>query len=200
MKSSCIALLFLGLSAVFADNLRVESKGNSKPSKPKPSDDDKPKPKKGDISEEEVLKALADWGNGLVSIAQASAANRVSVATNVINAAYNYQEGIVLFKPTLASVVPFRTTFESALSYFIGGNPAYAEDGSGFATNPWKSVAFEVDGRILPGKVAVVMGYKLLTKTDDTVTTAHFSMVFVRDEETGDPKIIQHHSSLPYSA
>jgi hypothetical protein len=199
MKASCIALFFLSLGgAVFADNLRVESK--SKP-KPKPSDDDdKPKPRKGDISEQEVRKALADWGNGLVSIAQASAANRVTVATNVINAAYNYEEGIVLFKPTLAAAAPFRTTFEGALSYFIGGNSAYAEDGSGFATNPWKSVAFDVDGRIIPGEHAVVMGYKYLMKTDDTVVTAHFSMVFVRDEETGDPKIIQHHSSLPYSA
>jgi len=188
MKTSwaVLLLLLLSLSAVFASNVRrLQGKG-------------KPKPKKGPISEEEVLQALADWGNGLVSIAQAPAASRVTVATNVINSAYNYENGVVLFKPTLAAAAPFRTTFESALSYFIGGNPAYAEDGSGFATNPWKSVGWDVTGRIFPGEQALVMGYKLLTKTDDSVVTAHFSMGFVRDEDTGKPQINLHHSSLPY--
>jgi hypothetical protein len=186
MKAFCTALLLLSLSGVSADSIRVESKG-------------KPKPKKGPISEDEVRQALADWGTGLVSIAQAAVADRVTVATNVINSNYDYENGIVLFKPTLASKYSFRTTFEEALSYFIGGNPDYAdEDGSGFATNPWVSVTWEVEGKIIPGEQALVMGYKLLDKADGSRVTAHFSMAFVRDKDTGIPQINLHHSSLPY--
>ncbi len=177
------------VSAVCADNLR-EVEGKSK-SKPKP---------KGAITESEVRQALADWGNGLVSVAQAAPADRPAVATNVINAAYNYEDGIVLFKPTLAAVAPFRTTFEGALSYFVGGNAAFTEDGSGFAAKGWTGVDFEVDGRIFPGEQALVMGNKILKVTGQPDTIAHFSMGFVRDKKTGKPMINLHHSSLPFEA
>lgn len=188
MKAITTAFLLLSLSVVFADNIRVTSKGKSKP-----------KPMKGPITEAEVRQALSDWGAGLVSINQAAAADRVTVATNVINSAYDYENGVVLFKPTIAATIPFRTTFAGALSYFIGGNADFSED-TGFALNPWVSVTFEVDGRIFPGEQALVMGYKRLTKSDGSVVTAHFTMGFVRDKDTGNPQINLHHSSLPYSA
>lgn len=52
-----------------------------------------------------------------------------ALAEKVIDAAYGYQLGAVLFKPTL-TVNPqtFRTTREGALSYFVGGNPSFAQD------------------------------------------------------------------------
>jgi hypothetical protein len=189
MKAPCAALLLLTMSAAFANSLRDEPrllKG-------------KPKPKKGPISKSEVLEALDNWGKGLVSVSEAAPENRVAVATNFINSVYNYANDIVLFKPTLAVDAPFRTTFEGALSYFVGGNAAYAEDGSGFASNRWASVTFDVDDRVFPGEQALVMAYVVLKRVDESEVTVHFSMGFVRDEKTGQPFINLHHSSLPYA-
>jgi len=107
----------------------------------------------------------------------------------------------VLFKPTLTSKIVFRGTAEGALSYFVGDANAkvgFVEDG-GFAINPWKKAAFAITGVILKGDQALVMGSKHLTKQDDTLVIANFSMGFIRDPITGALKINLHHSSLPYA-
>lgn len=48
----------------------------------------------------------------------------------------------MLFKPTKASEITFRTSHEAALSYFIGGNSNFKED-KGFAITPWTKVEFK---------------------------------------------------------
>jgi hypothetical protein len=150
------------------------------------------------ISQADVVAALDAWGKGLVSIADAKANNQDYVATaiNVINQAYNYDEGIVLFKPTVAAEIPFRTTFAGALSYFVGGNAAYPED-TGFALNPWKSVAFDIVGIVYDRNRAIVQTKTTLTQADGSSVTPYFSMGF-KKTSTGDLKIDLHHSSLPY--
>ncbi len=52
-----------------------------------------------------------------------------ALAERVIDSAYGYQMGVVLFNPTL-TVNPqtFRTTRAGALSYFLGGNSTYPDD------------------------------------------------------------------------
>ena len=151
-----------------------------------------------DLTTEEVKKHLNIWGEGLVEIATAYRENGdyKKIAQRVIKRSYDYDNQNVLFKPTLASKVTFRTTFDGALSYFVGGDKDFAED-NGFALNPWKKVEFDIAGITLEGSIAIVMGNKLITKTDDSLVVANFTMVFKKYAD-GDVKIIQHHSSLPY--
>jgi hypothetical protein len=155
-----------------------------------------------EVSEAEVNAALAAWGDGLVAISTAyrNGGDYVGIARTVIRDNYNFDNGVTLFKPTLASDVPFRTSFDAALSYFVGGiagSPPFIAEDTGFA-KPWKQVNFELAGVILGEKDAKVMGWKRLKKTDDTPVSAQFSMSFIRDETTGGLKINLHHSSLPY--
>jgi len=153
------------------------------------------------ITEDEVLQALDDWGKGLVSIATAkdNGQDYVPVAIDFINKAYNYENGIVLFKPTLAADVPFRTTFGGALSYFVGGNAAYPED-TGFALKHWKSVTFDVVGIVYGTDRAIVQTKTYLTQKDYSIVRAYFSMEFTRKSGTKDLKIDLHHSSVPPSS
>ncbi|MBL7665811.1 MAG: hypothetical protein JNM93_11810 [Bacteriovoracaceae bacterium] len=150
------------------------------------------------ISENEARAALEAWGKGLVKIAQThkKGGNAKAIAADIIRQAYNYDEAEVLFKPTLASVKTFRTTFEGALSYFVGGNANFSED-AGFALNPWKNAEFDITGIYTSGDTAIVMGNKHLTKEDGSLVIANFSMGFKKNLK-GEIKIVLHHSSLPY--
>lgn len=89
------------------------------------------------ITEQEVTEAQRAWGDGIVNIGKVYKENGdyVKAAIDHINKFYNYQEGIVLFKPTLAAEKQFRTDFDGALSYFVAGNKKYPED-HGFAIKP----------------------------------------------------------------
>ena len=151
------------------------------------------------ITQAEVVEALDNWGKGLVSIATAKANNQdyVAVAIDVINKAYNYQNSIVLFKPTVAAEIPFRTTFAGALSYFVGGNAAYPED-TGFALSPWANVSFEIIGIVYGESRAIVQTKTTLTKQDGSTVLAYFSMGF--RSVSGELKIDLHHSSLRWIA
>jgi len=146
----------------------------------------------------EVMKALDDWGKGLVSIAMAKANNGdyAAVARSMITKAYNYDNGLVLFKPTVAAAIPFRTTFDGALSYFVGGNADFPED-KGFALSPYKSVGFEIVGILYDTNRAIVQTKTTFTKTDESQVKAYFSMSFTRESKKDSLKIDLHHSSLP---
>ncbi len=150
------------------------------------------------ISRAEVDLALETWGSNLVSISKTFRAGEdyQKTASELIKKTYNYEIGPVLFKPTLASVITFRNTFEGALSYFVAGNSDYTED-RGFALNPWEKVNFEIAGVVLAKDHAIVMGNKLLSDITGRITKANFTMGFIRDEN-GKLKINLHHSSLPY--
>ena len=64
----------------------------------------------------------------------------------------------MLFKPTLAAVDQFRSTLDSALSYFVGQNPSFPED-NGFAIKPWSKVRWKNYGIVNNScTMAVAMG------------------------------------------
>jgi hypothetical protein len=151
------------------------------------------------ISREEVIESLNAWGKGLVAIANAYATKQdyTKLASDIINKAYDYNNQPVLFKPTLTSKSMFRTTFEGALSYFVGGNSKFSED-SGFALSPWAEANFDLAGVMTEGSIGTTMGNKLLTKKDGTRVIANFTMVF-KKYAPGDIRIVLHHSSLPYN-
>lgn len=152
------------------------------------------------ITDKEITDVQKEWGEGIISIGKVHLQNGdyKTAATEHINNFYNYQEGSVLFKPTLASEKQFRTDFQGALSYFIGGDEDYPED-HGFAINPWISVRWENIGTKLFGNAAVAMGnyYFTPTKGSDEVKV-EYSFAYVKNEE-GKLKIILHDSHLPYS-
>lgn len=155
-------------------------------------------PMKMVVTKAEIESSLKQWGQNLVTISKAyrSGADYESIARKLIHETYNYENGPVLFKPTLASKKVFRTSIDGALSYFIGGNDQFDED-RGFALNNWENVDFEIAGVILHENHGVVMGNKYLKDTSGKITTANFTMGFIRDP-FGQLRIHLHHSSLPY--
>ena len=77
------------------------------------------------ITEEDLTLARQAWGDGLIAISKAYEADGIDAARNVANdvldAAYGYNLGPVLFKPTLASGdQTFRPTKAGALSHIFG--------------------------------------------------------------------------------
>lgn len=155
------------------------------------------------ISLAEVQAAQQAWGDALVAISTThdtqghAAATRL--AERVVDAAYGYAMGPVLFKPTL-TVAPqtFRTTREGALAYFVGGNANYPGDG-GFALKQWRRYQIDNAGIVITGNSALWMGNVMLWDSKGAMTKVDKSWAFARGGD-GKLRIVLHHSSLPYTA
>ncbi len=154
------------------------------------------------ITETEVLAAQQAWCKALVDISQTADKSgqpaAKALAEKVIDAAYGYQMGAVLFKPTL-TVAPqtFRTTRAGALAYFVGGDSAFPKD-TGFALKGWKACESKNAAVFIAGDSATTMGNVMITGKDGKVTTVDKTWKFVKDD-AGKLRIVVHHSSLPYS-
>ena len=153
------------------------------------------------ITEQELTEARKIWGDALVAISTAYDEEGIEPATALANgaldAAYGYNLGPVLFKPTLASgEQTFRPTREGALSYFVGHNDEYPGDG-GFGLKSWRKVESETSASFIQGDVAMWMGWVTFTNKDGNVTKVDKSWGYKKDEE-GTLRIVLHHSSLPY--
>ncbi len=154
------------------------------------------------LTQAEVEAAQVAWGNALVSISTTHDADgpeaAKKLAEEIIDAAYGYELGPVLFKPTLTEAPQtFRTTKEGALAYFVGQNPEFPDD-TGFALKGWTDVKIENAAIFIDGNMATTMGNVHITNKDGSVTTVDKTWGFVRDND-GEIKIVLHHSSLPYS-
>lgn len=147
---------------------------------------------------EQVTATQNAWGEGIVHIGKVHTekGDYRAAATDHINTFYAYTEGEVLFKPTLAAEDQFRGSFDEALSYFVGGD--IAEDG-GFAIAPYTNVRWENEGTIISGDTAMSMGNYFFTKTDGSEVKVEYTFGF-EQMENGEPKIVLHHSSLPFAA
>lgn len=151
------------------------------------------------ITEEMVVKAQQAWAESLLKISKTylDKGDYKKVANEALDKGYNYENGIVLFKPTLTTgEQTFRMDKEGALAYFIGGNPKYKDD-SGFALKGWVKYGIANKGIILNGSTAISMGNIILTDTKGNVVVVDKTWGF-KMNEFGDLKIILHHSSLPY--
>lgn len=154
------------------------------------------------ISVAEVEAAQQAWGNALVAISTEAdtkghaAAKRL--AEQVLDSAYGYGMGPVLFKPTL-TVAPqtFRTTRAGALAYFVGGDRAYPNDG-GFALKHWRRFQIDNAGIVITGNSAISMGNVTLWDDKGNMTKVDKTWGYVRGGD-GKLRIVLHHSSLPYS-
>jgi hypothetical protein len=158
------------------------------------------KTKAAPLTKEQVLAAQQAWGEALVRISTiadtqgAPAAKKE--AEKVLDAAYGYNLGPVLFKPTLTTAPnTFRTTRDGALAYFVGGDAKYPD--TGFALKHWRSFKIENAAVFMDGDVAMTMGNVHLTDKDGNVTTVDKTWGYKRDAD-GNLRIVLHHSSLPY--
>ncbi len=154
------------------------------------------------VTEAEVTGTQRAWCDALVSISrtgetQGQAAAK-ALAERVIDAAYGYQMGAVLFKPTL-TVAPqtFRTTRAGALAYFVGGDAAFPKD-TGFALKGWTKCDIANSAIFIAGDSATTMGNVSITGKDGKITTVDKTWKFVKDD-AGKLRIVVHHSSLPYT-
>ncbi|NQX90400.1 MAG: hypothetical protein HRT77_17300 [Halioglobus sp.] len=153
------------------------------------------------MSEQEVLDAQQGWCDALLAIGQRYSseghAAAKALAGQVIDAAYGYQMGVVLFKPTL-TVNPqtFRTTRAGALSYFVGGDASFPKD-DGFALKGWKSCDIDNAAIFIAGDSATTLGKVQFTDGDGNKTSVDKTWVFVKDD-LGSLRIVGHHSSLEH--
>ncbi|MEP5155442.1 MAG: phosphoribosyl-AMP cyclohydrolase, partial [Planktotalea sp.] len=85
------------------------------------------------ITQDNLIAARKAWGDALVAISKAFEDGGIdaarALASDVLDAAYGYNLGPVLFKPTLSGgAQTFRTTKEGALSYFVAHDDTYPND------------------------------------------------------------------------
>merc|ERR1719277_1455140 len=155
------------------------------------------------VTEAMVLAAQEAWGDGIVAISTSYTDNEdyEQVARNHIENLYGYEQGDVLFKPTLASDEQFRGTFDGALSYFVAKNSenpgSVISEDSGFAIKGWTAVRFENEGIILYHSTAMAMGNYYFTDSTGSETKVEYSFGYFLDSDMS-LRISLHSSHLPY--
>lgn len=156
------------------------------------------------ITEQEVNAAQQAWCDGLIAIGAAyrDGQDYQSLAQKVIDELYDYQNGVVFFKPTLAhGEKVFRCSAVGALAYFVGGNPDYPNDG-GFALKVWKKVWYDnnaaENGIQIHGNIAITMGNVYLIDEHGNEVMVDKTFVF-RKCEDGKLRLCVHKSALPYT-
>jgi hypothetical protein len=156
------------------------------------------------ITEQQVNAAQQAWCDGLVNVSQTHArgGDAKAVAAKMIDALYDYADGKVFFKPTLAfGPRTFRPTREGALAYFVGGNPDFPED-TGFALKGWTKARYDnnaaENGIQVHGDIAITMGNVYITGPDGKEVMVDKTFVFRRCKD-GSLRLCVHKSALPFS-
>lgn len=157
------------------------------------------------ITYDEVNAAQQAWCDALVQIGKlySEGGDYKAYAQKVLDEAYNYDQGKVFFKPTLAhGDKTFRLDEKGALAYFVGGDPNYPED-KGFALKPWVKARYDNagsgnEGIQIYGSVAITMGNVWVTDKDGNEVMVDKTWVFKKGKD-GKLRIIVHKSALPFS-
>lgn len=149
------------------------------------------------ITKEDIIEFQNKWGDGIISISNTFKNNGdyIGEAKEFISNLYAYESEDVLFKPTLAADNQFRLDKVAALSYFVGGNPIFAED-SGFAIKGWSTVKWENAGIKITTDGAICMGNYYFGMENVADLKVEYSIVLKKID--GVLKIILHDSHLPY--
>lgn len=157
------------------------------------------------ITYEEVNAAQQAWCDALVKIGKLKeeGGDYKAFAEQVLSDAYNFDQGKVFFKPTLAfGDQTFRNDKKGALAYFVGGDPDYPND-KGFALTPWVKARYDNagannEGIQIYGSVAITMGNVWVTGKDGKEVMVDKTWVFKKGKD-GKLRIIVHKSALPFS-
>ena len=153
------------------------------------------------IADSEIETARNAWGASLIEISKAYDEHGIgaarALAEKVLDVAYGFNLGPVLFKPTLSGgEQTFRTTKKGALSYFVGHDTNYPDD-VGFGTKSWRKVTSKTAATYVEGDVGIWMGNFHFINNKDEVTTVDKTFGYKKgSDET--LRIVLHHSSLPY--
>lgn len=151
------------------------------------------------FTDQMVVDTLQLWCDNVVRIGaiHSEGGDVTAAAEKVLSDNYDYDNGKVLFKPTMAfGPQTFRPTKEGALAYFIGGNSDFPND-KGFKLKPWVKVWFNKLDYILHGDIAIVQCNVHLIGEDDSHIFVNKSFVFKLCDD-GRPRIVLHQSSMPY--
>ncbi len=138
---------------------------------------------KQSITKQEVLDAQKAWADGIVAISAVflEKGDYKARAEEHIKTLYAYDQGDVLFKPTLAAEDQFRETFSQALSYFVKGE--IAEDG-GFAIKPWSAARFGEQEIVFDSDSATAMGNYYFTPVgSDAETKVEYTIGYVKNSD-----------------
>lgn len=157
------------------------------------------------ITYEEVNAAQQAWCDALVKIGKLKedGGDYKTFANQVLTDAYNYDNGKVFFKPTLAyGDQTFRNDKKGALAYFVGGDLDYPND-KGFALKPWVKARYDNAGKNnegiqIYGSVAITMGNVWVTDKEGNEVMVDKTWVFKKGKD-GKLRIIVHKSALPFS-
>ena len=157
------------------------------------------------ITYDEVNAAQQAWCDALVKIGKLKeeGVDYKAFTEQVLTDAYNYDNGKVFFKPTLAyGNQTFRNDKKGALAYFIGGDTDYPND-KGFALTPWVKARYDNageknEGIQIYGSIAITMGNVWVTDKSGKEVMVDKTWVYKKGKD-GKLRIIVHKSSLPYS-
>jgi len=201
MKNMTSRNLALGLGLALAGSMGLSTAAGSKTQVPSHSVSSAAIASHN-ITEADVLAAQRAWGDAVVKIATdydtQGLTKAKATADAVLDSAYAYQYGPVLFKPTLAPMPQnIRTTKEGALAYFVGDNKSFPDD-KGFALKSWRKVEFQNAAIQLLGDTALTVGNVSFTDKNGKTTVVDKSFGYTRDDQ-GALRIVLHHSSLPFT-
>jgi hypothetical protein len=150
-----------------------------------------------------VNAAQQAWCDGLVHIGavDAKGGDARAAAGALVDTLYDYEEGTVFFKPTMAfGKNTFRSTRRGAISYFVGGDPDFPED-TGFALKRWVKVWYDnnaaENGIQIHGDIAITMGNVYLKNSSGDEVMVDKTFVFRRCRD-GRLRLCVHKSALPY--
>ena len=129
------------------------------------------------ITEEQVLDAQNEWGEGVVKIGSLKdqRGDCESFASKFLDKMYAFDLGTVLFKPTKCAIEQFRASKAEAKSYFIAGDDKACQEDGGFAINPWTMVRFDNTGMILEEGRALAMGNYFFTDLQGNVAKVEYT-------------------------
>jgi hypothetical protein len=155
------------------------------------------------ITDADVNAAQQAWCDGLVKIGKSykDGGDYKAVASQFIDDEYDFKEGRVFFRPTLAlAPQSFRTTKAGTLAYFVGGDQNFPND-KGFALQPWVKCRYDnaVEGSNaiqIHGDTALAMGNVYLTGADGKEIFVDKVFAF-RKGSDGKLRLIVHKSALP---
>ena len=154
------------------------------------------------LTSKEISEKIVDiqniWADYVINIGKAylEKKNYIELTNSFLDNLYNFSTGKVLFKPTKASTLQFRSHRKEFVSYFIGHKKVSDED-VGFALEPWKNIKFENYEFANINNLLISMGNYFFTNYKNKKIKVEFSFGYIYDQNN-DLKIVFHHSSLPY--
>ena len=148
--------------------------------------------------EKNVKNAQNNWASFILKISNAfhKKEDYINVANDLLDNLYSFNNGKIMFKPTMPGIKTFRYSRKDVLSYFIGGNSAPPHD-QGFAIKPWKKITFSNSNIIKRDNIILTMGMYTFEDLNNTILEVEYTFIYELDNNN-QLKIILHHSSVPF--